>query len=158
MIAENESLFVFMNALNQVCRRRRTEKILSYSHDVAGRVAASFSNTERFGHISLLHFFKDDAILFVHNFSSRLSHLNFQDDRSMSITYLLGRYFPYISMICWYAFLSSGTLTIKVGIKNIKNIIGIKNKSLEAKFDNVVNLNSSSVIDLSMKVIANICL
>ena len=125
------------------------EKILSYSHDVTGRVAASFNNTERFGHISLLYFFNDDAIVFVHNFSSRLSHLNFQDDRSMSITSLLGRYFAYISMICWYAFLSSGTLIIKVGIKN---------KSLESKCDNVVNLNSSSVIDLSMKVIANIYL
>ena len=149
MFAENESLFVFMNALNQVCRRHKTEKILSYSHGVTGRVAASFSNTERFGHISLLHFFNDDAIVFAHNFSSRLSHLNFQEDRSMSITSLLGRYFPYISMICCYAFLSSGTLIIKVGIKN---------KSLEAKCDNVVNLNLRSVIDLSIKVIANICL
>ena len=45
MIAKDESLFV-MDALNQVCRRRRLEKLLSHSHDVTGRLATSFSNTE----------------------------------------------------------------------------------------------------------------
>ena len=39
--------------------------------------------------------------------------------------------FPYISMICWYNFLSSGILLIAVGIKNI---------GLEAECDNLVNL------------------
>ena len=70
MIGKDESLFVIMNALNQVCRCRRMEKLLSHSHDVAGRVVASFSNTEKFGYISLLHFFNDDAIVFGRNFSS----------------------------------------------------------------------------------------
>ena len=70
MIAKDESLFVVMDALNQVRRRRRTEKLLSHSDDVTSRVAASFSNTERFGYISLLHFFNDDAIVFGRNFSS----------------------------------------------------------------------------------------
>ena len=49
-------------------------------------------------------------------------------------------------MICWYESFPSGTLIITVGIKN---------KSLEAKCDNLVNLNSSSLINLSMKGIAN---
>ena len=106
MIAKDESLFVVMDALNQVCRRHRTEKLLSNSHDVTGRVAASFSNTEGFGYISLLRCFNDDAIVFGH----------FHDNSSMSNTSLLGRSFPYISMICWYESLPSGTLVITVGI------------------------------------------
>ena len=48
MIAKDESLFVVMDVLSQVRRRRRTENLLSHSHDVTGRVTASFSNTERF--------------------------------------------------------------------------------------------------------------
>ena len=146
MIAKDESLFLVMNALNQVRRRRRTEKLHSHSHDVTGRVAASFSSTERFRYISLLHFFNDDAIVFGRNFSSHSSHLRFHDDSSMSTTSLLGRSFPYISMICWYESLPSGTFVITVGIKS---------KSFEAGCDNFVNLNSSSLINLSMKGIAN---
>ena len=128
MIAKDESLFVVMDALNQVCRRHRTEKLLPHTYDVTGRVAASFSNTESFGYISLLHFFNDDAIVFGRNFSSHLSRLRFHNDISMSTTSLLGRSFPYISMICWYAFLFSGTLVITVGIKN---------KSLTVACDNL---------------------
>ena len=41
-------------------------------------------------------------------------------------------------MICWYASLSSGTLVITVDIKS---------KSLEAEYDNLVNLNSGSFIN-----------
>ena len=111
MIAKDESLFVVMDALNQVRRSHRTSK-LSHSHDVTGRVAASFSNTERFRYISLLHFFNDDAIVFGRNFSSHSSHLRFNDDSSMSTTSLLGRFFPYILIICWYESLPSGTLVI----------------------------------------------
>ena len=48
MIAKDERLFVVMDALNQVCRRRRMEKLLSHSHDLTGRVEASFSNMESF--------------------------------------------------------------------------------------------------------------
>ena len=48
MIAKEESIFVAMDALNQVRRRRKMEKLLSHSHDVTSRVPASFSNTERF--------------------------------------------------------------------------------------------------------------
>ena len=128
MIAKDESLFVVMDALNHVCRRHRTEKRLPHTHDVTGRVAASFSNTESFGYISLLHFFNDDAIVFGRNFSSHLSRLCFHNDISMSTTSLLGRSFPYISMICWYASLSSGTLVIAVRIKN---------KSLTVECDNL---------------------
>ena len=91
MIAKDESLFVVMDALNQVCRGCRTEKLLSHSHNVTGRVAASFSNTERFRYISLLHFFNDDTIVFGRNFSSHSSHLHFHEDSSMSTTSLLGR-------------------------------------------------------------------
>ena len=131
MIAKDETLFVVMDALSQVRRRRGTEKIPSHSHDVTGRVAASFSNTESFGYISLLHFFNDNAIVFGCNFSSHSSHLRFHDDSSMSTTSLLGRSFPYISMICWYESLPSATFVITVGIKN---------KSLEAECDNL-NLN-----------------
>ena len=90
----------------------------SHSHDVTGRVAASFSNTGEFGYMSLLHFFNDDAIVFGRNFSLHSSHLRFHDDSLMSTTSLLGRSFPYISMIFWYASLSSGTLVITVDIKN----------------------------------------
>ena len=72
--------------------------------------------------------------------------MRFHDDSSMLITSLLGRSFPYISMICWYESLPSGTFIITVGIKN---------KSLEAECDNFVNLNPSSLINLSMKRIAN---
>ena len=97
MIAEDESLFVVMDTLNQVRRRGRMEKLLSNSHDITGRVVVSFINTEKFG--SLLHFFNDDAIIFGHNFSSHSSHLRFHDDSSMSATSLLGRSFRYISMI-----------------------------------------------------------
>ena len=71
--------------------------------------------------------FNDDPIVFGH----------FHDNSSMSNTSLLGRSFPYISMICWYQSLPSGTLVITVGIKN---------KSLETECDNLVNLNSSSLI------------
>ena len=125
MIAKDESLFVVMDALNQVRRSHRTSK-LSHSH-VTGRVAASFSNTERFRYISLLHFFNDDAIVFSRNFSSHSSHLRFHGDSLMSTISLLGRSFPYISMSCWYESLPSGTFVITVGIKN---------KSLEAEVDN----------------------
>ena len=97
MIAEDESLFVVMDTLNQVRRRRRMEKLLSNSHDITGGVVVSFSNTENFG--SLLHFFNDDAIIFGRNFSSHSSHLRFHDDSLVSATSLLGRSFPYISMI-----------------------------------------------------------
>ena len=146
MIAKDESLFVVMDALNQVCRGGRTEKFILHLHDVTGRVAASFSNTERFGYISLLHFFNDDALVCGRNFSSHSSHFRFHGDSSMSTTSLLGRSFPYISMICWYASLASGTLVITAGIKN---------KSLEAECHNLVNLNSSLLINLPMKGIAN---
>ena len=59
MIAKDESLFAIIDVLNQVCR---TVKLLSNSR-VLGRVAASFSNKERFGYLSLLHCFNNDAIL-----------------------------------------------------------------------------------------------
>ena len=65
MIAKDESLFVVMNALNQFRRGCRTEKLFSHSHDGTGKVAGSFSNTERFGYISLLHLFNDDTIFLV---------------------------------------------------------------------------------------------
>ena len=84
MIAKDESLFVVVNALNQIRRRRRTKKLLSHSHDVTVRVAASFSNTGRFGYISLLRFFNDGAIVFGRNFSSHSSHVRFHEDSSMS--------------------------------------------------------------------------
>ena len=45
MIVKDESLFLVMDALNQVRRGCRTEKLLSHSHDGTGKVAASFSNT-----------------------------------------------------------------------------------------------------------------
>ena len=144
MIAKHESLFVIMDAFNMVCRRLRTEKVLSHSH--AGRVAESFSNKERFEYIFSLHFFNDDAVLFGRNFSSNSSHLRFHDDSSMSTKSWLSISFPCISIICWYASLSSGILVITVGIKN---------KSFEAECDNLVNLNSGSLINLSMKGIAN---
>ena len=149
LIVKDKSLFVVMDALNQFRRCCRMEKLLSYLYNVTVRVAASFSDTERFRYISLLHFFKDYAIVFGCNFSSHSNHLHFHDDSSMSTTSLLGRSFPYISMICWYESLPSGTFIITVGIKN---------KSLEAECDNFVNLNSSSLINLSMKGIANTCL
>ena len=47
MIVKDESLFVVMDALKQVCRRRRMEKLFSHPRDVTGRLPASFSNTER---------------------------------------------------------------------------------------------------------------
>ena len=146
MIAKDESFFVIMDALNQVRRHRRMEKLLSHLHDDTSWFAASFSNTERFGYISLLHFFNDDAIPFGCNFSSHSSYLRFHDDSSMSTTSLLVRSFPYISMICWYESLPSGTFVITVGIKN---------KSLDAEFDNLLNLTSSSLINLLMKGIGN---
>ena len=124
----------------------RTEKLLSHSHDITGRVATSFSDVKIFEYISLLHFFNDDAIVFGCDFSSHSSHLQFHDCNSMSISSWLGRSFLYISMNFWYTSLSSGTLVITVGIKN---------KSLEAECDNLVNLNSSSLNDLPMKGIAN---
>ena len=65
MIAKDESLFVVMDALNQVRRHRSTEKALLHSHDVTDRVVASFSNTERLEYISLLHFFNNDVIFFL---------------------------------------------------------------------------------------------
>ena len=64
----------------------------------------------------------------------------------MSNTSWLGNSFLCISMIFWNVSLSSDTLVITVDIKN---------KSLEAKCDNLVNLNASSLINLSMKGIAN---
>ena len=145
MIAKDKILFVIMDTLNKVRRYCRMEKLLSNSHDVTGRVASSFSNTDRFGNISLLHFFNNDSIIFGRNFSLHSIHLRFHDDRPMLTTSLLGRPFLYISMICWYESLPSGTFVITVRIKN---------KSLEAECDNFVNLNSSSLISLSMKGIA----
>ena len=65
MIAKDESLFVVIDALNQVRRGCRTEKRLWHLHDGTGKVAGSFNNTERFGYISLLHFFNDDIIFLV---------------------------------------------------------------------------------------------
>ena len=141
MISKDESVFVVVYVLNQVRRCRRMEKFLS--HDVTGKVAVGFSKTER---CSLLLFFNDDAIVFGRIFSSHSSHLCFHDDSSMSTTHLLGRSFPYVSVIYWYGSLSSGTLTITVGIIN---------KSLAAECDNLVNLNSSLLINLSMKGIAS---
>ena len=107
-----------MDVLYQVRRCRRTEKVISPLHDVTGRVAKSFSKTERFGYISLLHFFNDDAIIVGRNFSSHSNHLRFDDDSSMSTTSWLVRPFPYISVICWYVSLSSDTLVVTVGVKN----------------------------------------
>ena len=49
-------------------------------------------------------------------------------------------------MICWYESLPSGTFVITVGIKN---------KSLDAECDNLLNLTSSSLINLLMKGIGN---
>ena len=72
--------------------------------------------------------------------------MRFHDDSSMSTTSLLVRSFPYISMICWYESLPSGTFVITVGIKN---------KSLDAECDNLLNLTSSSLINLLMKGIGN---
>ena len=117
MITKDESLFVVMDALNQVRRHCRIEKLLSHSHDLTGQVAASFSNTEKFEYISLWHFFNNDAIVFSHNFSSHSSHSHFHDNSSMSTRSLSGRSFPYISMIFWYAPLSSGTLVITMVLK-----------------------------------------
>ena len=54
MIAKDA--FVVIDALNQVCRHRRKENFLLHLHDVTSRVAASFSKTEMFEYISLLHF------------------------------------------------------------------------------------------------------
>ena len=133
MIAKDESLFVVMDALNQVRRHRSTEKALLHSHDVTDRVAASFSNTERLEYMSLLHFF-NNVIFFGRNFSSHANHLRFHDDSRMSTTSWLGRSFPYISITCWYASLSTGTLEITVGIKN---------KILQAEYDNMEHLISS---------------
>ena len=64
----------------------------------------------------------------------------------MSTTSWLGNSFLCISMIYWNVSLSSDTLVITVDIKN---------KSLQAECDNLVNLNASSLINLSMKGIAN---
>ena len=129
MIAKDESLFVVMDALNQVRRHRSTEKALLHSHDVTDRVAASFSNTERLEYISLLHFFNNDVIFFFgRNFLSHANHLHFHDNSSMSATSWLGRSFPYIYITCWYASLSTGTLEITDGIKN---------KILQAECDNL---------------------
>ena len=83
MITKDESLSVVIDPLNQVLRHCRTEKLLSHLHDVTGRVAASFNNTEKFEYIPLLHFFNNDAIVFSHNFSSQSSHSHFHDDSSM---------------------------------------------------------------------------
>ena len=77
MITKEESLFAVMDALNQVRRRCKAEKLLSHSHEVTGRVAASFSNTERCKYRSLLHFFNDDAIVFGRNSSLYSSHSRF---------------------------------------------------------------------------------
>ena len=126
-----------MDVLNQVGRRCRKEKLLSHSHDATGRIAASFSKTERFGYMSLRHLFNDGAIAFGRNFLSHSSHLRFHDDSSMPTISWLGGSFPYISMICWYASLSSGTLVIKVDIKN---------KSFQPECDNLVNIKSSSLL------------
>ena len=64
----------------------------------------------------------------------------------MSTTSWLGSSFPCVSMIFWNVSLSSGTLVITADIKN---------KSLEAECDDLVNLNASSLINLSMKGMAN---
>ena len=60
-----------MDALNQVLMCLRTKKLLSHLYDVTGRVAESVSNTERFGYISSLHYFKNDTIFLV-----EISHHN----------------------------------------------------------------------------------
>ena len=54
MITKDE--FVVMDTLSQVRRHCRKEKLLLHLHNVTGRVAASFSNMEMFGYISLLQF------------------------------------------------------------------------------------------------------
>ena len=51
MIAKDESLFVVIDALNQVRRGCRTEKRLWHLHDGTGKVAGSFNNTEIWIHI-----------------------------------------------------------------------------------------------------------
>ena len=94
---QRRSLFVVVDAVNQVGRGCRTEKLLLHSHDVTGRVATSFSKKESFGYIFLPHFLNDDATVFGRNFPSHSSHLRFHDDSSMSTTSLLGISFPYIS-------------------------------------------------------------
>ena len=112
-------------------------------HEVTSRVEASFINTKRLGDISLLHFFNDDAIVvFFVAIPHHTCHLHYQDNSLMSKTSWLGRSVPYISMICWYASLSSSTLQITVAIKN---------KRLEVECGNLVYLNSSLLINLSMK-------
>ena len=69
MIAEDESLFVVMDALNQVRRRRRTIKLPQHLLDVTGRVAASFNKRDRFKYTKiLLHYFNNDPIIFGGNF------------------------------------------------------------------------------------------
>ena len=70
MIAKDESLSVVMDALNQVRKRCRAEKLLLHSHNVTGRAAASFSKTERFGFICLMHFLSDDTIASGRHFLS----------------------------------------------------------------------------------------
>ena len=133
-----------MHGLNQVCRRRRTERLLLHLHEVTRRVEASFINTKRLD-ISLLHFFNDDAIVFCCFFVAIPHHtcqLQYHDNSPMSKTSWLGRSVPYISMICWYASLSSSTLQITVIIKN---------KRLEVECGSLVYLNSSLLINLSMK-------
>ena len=89
MTAKDESLFVVMDALNQVRGRRRAEKHRSHSHDFTRRVAASFEKT-----VSSLHFFDDNTIVFGRNFSSHSNHLRFYDDSSMPTTSCLGTSFP----------------------------------------------------------------
>ena len=113
MIAKDKSVSVTMDTLNQVCRRRRTKKLVLHLHDVTERVAESFSNTKRFGYKSLLDFFNDILLFLV-----AISH-NIQEICILiRIAQCLGRCLPYVSIICWYASLSSGNFVIRVGIKN----------------------------------------
>ena len=113
MIAKDKNFSVAMDALNQVCRRRRTEKLVSYSHDVTERVAANSSNTKRFGYISYW-----TSLTMILLFLVTIAHHIQKICISMRIAQCLGRFLPYISMICWYASFSSGNFVIRVGIKN----------------------------------------
>ena len=58
--------------------------------------------------------------------------MRFHEDSSMSTASLLGRSFLYISMICWFESLRSGTFIITVGIKD---------KSFEAECDNLTQVH-----------------
>ena len=117
MIAKDESLFVVLDALNQICRHHTTGNLISHAHDVTVRVT-KLSNTERFRCISFLRFFNDDAIVLVatsrHVQAIRVSMMIAQCQP------YLGKADPshsYISIVCWYASLSGGILVIKTLLK-----------------------------------------